>query len=212
MALHLRARLGANEDKRKAKLLSDARLQTLQRLAMIDLMPRQQLVDLQERLAKLESCFALTPQDLDADPACPHCSFRPPDLKIIVPPAKTRLEGVDADLDTLLSAWTQTLLGNLQDPTTQENLKLLPPKARKLVDGVLKKQALPDELGQDLLQALQDALSGLIKVVITSDDLRAALLAGGSPATTAEMKKRFEEFLADRTKGKEPGKVRIVVE
>ena len=212
MALHLRARLGANEDKRKAKLLSDARLQTLQRLAMIDLMPRQQLVDLQERLAKLESCFAMTPEDLDADPACPHCSFRPPDLKIIVPPAKTRLESVDADLDNLLSAWTQTLLSNLQDPTTQENLKLLAPKARKLVDSILKKQALPDELGQDLLQALQEALSGLIKVVITSDDLRAALLAGGSPATTPEMKKRFEEFLADRTKGKEPGKVRIVVE
>lgn len=212
MAIHLRDRLGPSEDKRKAKLIGDARLRALQRLATIDLMPRQQLVDLQERLARLESCFALTPQDLDADPSCPHCSFRPPDPKSKIVPAKARLEGIDTDMDSLLSAWTQTLLTNLQDPTTQENLKLLAPKARKLVDGLLKKKALPDELGQDLLQALQEALSGLIKVVITSDDLRAALLAGGSPATTAEMKKRFEEFLADRTKGKEPGKVRIVVE
>lgn len=84
----------------------------------------------------------------------------------------------------------------LQDPTTQENLKLLKPKARKPVDAFLKKRVLPEEIGQDLLQGLQEALSGLIKVVVTSDDLRAALLAGGSPATATEMKKRFEEFLA----------------
>jgi hypothetical protein len=42
--------------------------------------------------------------------------------------------------------------------------------------------------------------------------MRAALLAGGSPATPAEMKKRFEEYLNRLTKGKEPGKVRIVLE
>jgi DNA-binding PadR family transcriptional regulator len=32
-----------------------------------------------------------------------------------------------------------------------------------------------------------------------------ALLAGGSPTTAAEMKKRFEEYLNGLTKGKEPG-------
>jgi len=42
--------------------------------------------------------------------------------------------------------------------------------------------------------------------------MRVALLAGGPPATTAEMKKRFEEYLDELTKGKEPGKVRIVLE
>ena len=212
MTLHLRDRLGPSEDKRKAKLIGDTRLRAIQRLASIDLMPRQQLVELQDRLGKLQSCFALTPQDLDADPACLRCAYRPPDPKEKIVPAKAGLAAIDTDLDSLLAAWTQTLLDNLQDPTTQENLKLLAPKARKLVEGVLKKKALPEEPSQDLLQALQEALSGLIKVVISSADLRDALLAGGSPATTAELKKRFEEFLAERTKGKEPGKVRIVVE
>jgi hypothetical protein len=37
-------------------------------------------------------------------------------------------------------------------------------------------------------------------------------MAGGSPAAPAEMKKRFEEYLDGLTKGKEPGKVRIVLE
>jgi len=35
---------------------------------------------------------------------------------------------------------------------------------------------------------------------------------GGSPATPAEMKKRFEEYLDELTRGHEPGKVRIVLE
>jgi hypothetical protein len=42
--------------------------------------------------------------------------------------------------------------------------------------------------------------------------LRTALLSGGSPTAPAEMKKRFEEYLDELTKGKEPGKVRIVLE
>jgi len=32
-------------------------------------------------------------------------------------------------------------------------------------------------------------------------------VVGGSPATPAEMRKRFEEYLDGLTKGKEPGKV-----
>jgi len=34
----------------------------------------------------------------------------------------------------------------------------------------------------------------------------------GSPATPAEMRKRFEEYLDQLTKGKEPQKVRIILE
>jgi hypothetical protein len=43
-------------------------------------------------------------------------------------------------------------------------------------------------------------------------DLRTALLSGGSPVTPVAMKKRFEGYLDELTKGKEPGKVRIVLE
>ena len=64
----------------------------------------------------------------------------------------------------------------------------------------------------EILKALQEVLSGLTKVSVKIADLRDALLAGGSPATLVEMKKRFEEYLDGLTKGKEPGKVRIVLE
>lgn len=65
---------------------------------------------------------------------------------------------------------------------------------------------------QNIIHALQEVLSGLVKVSVKAADIREALLAGGSPATPAEMKKRFEEYLNKLTKGKETGKVRIVLE
>jgi hypothetical protein len=127
-------------------------------------------------------------------------------------PAGTVLDGLDDELDKLVANCTQTLLTNLEDPTTRGNLDLLKPEPKKLVNGFIKKRELPDDLGQDFIHALSEVLSGLQKVPVKTADLRAALLPGGSPATPAEMKKRFEEYLDKLTKGKEPGKVRIVLE
>lgn len=211
LAMHTKARLGVNEDKRKIQLISDERLKVLQKLSTIDLMPRQHLSDFQNRLAGLKSCFALTEQDLDATPVCLHCSYKPGAEPPTVA-AGTMLNGLDSELDKLVDNWTQTLLTNLEDPTTKGNLELLKPKPKKLVNGFIKKRVLPDEMNQDFIQALQEVLSGLTKVVIKKEDLRNALLAGGSPVTPDEMKRRFEEYLNQLTKGKEPGKVRIVLE
>jgi len=232
LAMHTRARLGVNEDKRKSALMGDERLKTLSRLSTIDLMPRQHLTDFQNRLAGLKSCFALTEQDLDASPVCPHCGFRPSAEAVVssgflVPghdnqEPSTRnqklinvavlLDQLDDELDKMIEDWTAALITNLEDPTTRGNLDLLKPEPRKLVDAFLKERKLPEELTPEFIHALQEVLSGLVKVAIRPEDLRAALLKGGSPATPSEMKKRFEEYLDELTRGNEPGKVRIVLE
>jgi hypothetical protein len=211
LALHAKARLGVNEDKKKAALTRDHRQEILKKLVTIDLMPRQQLITFQQRLNKIQSCFALTEQELEASPVCPHCNFKPAVERTEVP-AAALLDGLDVELDKLVENWTQTLLTNLEDPTTKGNLSLLKPSPRKLVDGFIKNRILPDDSDQDLIHALQEALSGLTKVSVKIADLRDALIAGGSPATPAEMRKRFEEYLDGLIKGKEPGKVRIVLE
>jgi hypothetical protein len=213
LSMHAKARLGVSEDKRKAQLMGDERLRDLQKLSTIDLMPRQHLLDFQNRLAGLKSCFALTEQELEGSPVCPHCNFKPgAESREIGSPAATMLNALDGELDKLVENWTQTLLSNLEDPTTKGNLSLLKREPRKLVDGFIKKRTLPDKLDQDFIHALQEVLSGLTKVSVKLGDLRDALLAGGSPATPAELRKRFEEYLEELTKGKEPGKVRIVLE
>ncbi len=211
LALHAKSRLGVNEDKRKAKLMGDERLKVLQKLSTIELMPRQHLMDFQNRLAGLKSCFTLTEQELEASPVCPHCMFKP-GAETSTTPAATMLDRLDTELDKLVENWTQTLLTNLEDPTTKSNLSLLKPGPRKLVDGFIKKRTLPNNMEPDFIQALKEVLSGLTKVLVKIADLREALLAGGSPATPAEMKKRFEEYVEGLTRGKELGKVRIVLE
>jgi Family of unknown function (DUF6079) len=142
---------------------------------------------------------------------CPHCNYKPA-AEPQTAPARTLLDGLDSELDKLVGNWTQTLLTNLEDSTTKGNLGLLKPESRKFTDGFIKRRSLPDNLDQGFIHALQEVLSGLTKVLVKIADLRVALLSGGSPATPAEMKKRFEDYLDQLTKGKEPGKVRIVLE
>jgi len=211
LALHTKARLGVNEDKHKTKLMADERLKILQKLSTIELMPRQHLTDFQNRLAGLKSCFALTEQELNASPICPNCSFKP-GSEPPATPAGSVLDALDEELDKMVENWTQTLLTNLEDPTTKGNLNLLKSEPKKLVKSFIKKRALPDKLDQNFIHALSEVLSGLQKVPIKILDLRTALLSGGSPVTPAEMKQRFEDYLDQLTKGKEPGKVRIVLE
>lgn len=211
LGLHTKARLGVNEDKRKIGLVGDERLKVLQKLSTIELMPSQYLTDFQNRLAGLKSCFALTEQEVDASPVCPHCNYKP-DTEPLTAPVGTVLDDLNDELDRLVSDWTQTLLINLQDPTIKGNLDLLKPERKKLVNSFIKRQALPDEVDQHFIQSMDEVLSELQRVPVKTDDLRAALLFGGSPATPAEMSKRFEEYLDKLTRGKDPSKVRILLE
>ena len=211
LALHTKARLGANEDRQKASLLKDARLADLRQLASIDLMPTGQLSEFQNRLAGRVSCFAVTEQELQATPVCPHCSFRP-SQEPIAAPAGARLSAMEDELDRFVSLWTQTLIRNLEDPTTQESLKLLKPARRKLVDQFLESNALPEKLTPAFIEALQEALSGLDKVPVKTKDLTAALGAGGPALTPDEIRKRLDTYLGEVTKGKDAAKVRIVLE
>ena len=211
LRLHGQARLGPRDDERKKRLLRDDRLTRLKTLATIDLMPQQQLADLQNRLAGIQSCFALTKQELGVTPKCPRCRFRSATEEVLAP-VGTLLSALDIEMDVLVARWTKVLLANLDDPTIREQLSLLKADQRSLVDPFIASRTLPDDLSDDFIQALWEILSGLSKVVVTPGDLREALTSGGSPATIDEMRKRFEGYLDDRTKGMDRAKVRIVLE
>ncbi|MTJ55916.1 ATP-binding protein [Anabaena sp. UHCC 0253] len=211
LGLHTEARLGINEEEQKTQLTKDSKLQSLQKLATIDLMPASQLKDWQNTVGSLKSCVKLTEQDLQTTPICPHCQFKPTS-EVINKPASTVLADMESQLDLLLANWTQTLLTNLEDPTTQENLSLLKLKKKQLIDEFLQSKVLPQPLTNEFISAVQEVLSGLKKVVVKTADLQTALLTGGSPCTVQEMKKRFEDYINELTKGKDSSKVRFIVE
>lgn len=217
ISLHARARLGVNDDKRKAGLLNDQRLQTLLKLAGIDLMPRQQLTDYQNRLAGLKSCFALTEQELEASPICPHCQFRPAaEIGLLGSEfgvsGSQQLDQMDEQLDKIIEQWTKTLLNNLDDPMTQANVnELLHEDDKQIIKAFMDSKELPNPVDGNFVQTLKTILAGLQKVPVKKADLL-KIVSDLGPSTPDEIKRSVSDYVDSLTKGKDPNKVRIVLE
>ncbi|MDO4232138.1 MAG: DUF6079 family protein, partial [Lautropia sp.] len=212
IASHSKARLGVSEEKTRNALRRDERLQSLRMLAGVSLMPTSQLTAFEDNLNNLKSCFALDEPTLLTTPICPHCQFRPSAEQQELLPAASHLSKLDNDLNQLQANWQQTLLENLEDPFTQDSLGLLSPSAKKLIDAFLATRRLPESPSADFVGAVQEALSGLEKVTITTDELRQTLLQGGSPATPDDLRKRFDALISEHSKGKDASKLRFVIE
>lgn len=209
MDLHTRARLGVNDDRRKSTLLADPRLKTLERLAGIELMPKQQLTDFQNRLGNLTSCFALTERDLRASPICPHCDFRP--RAGGTSSGSNTLAEIDRQLDNMLVSWTAALLSDLEDPITQHNLDLLHSDDSQAVKAFIAAKSLPEPLETSFIQALREALSGLVRVTANLKELDDELLGDQGAVTADELTARFEAWLHKLLRGKDRQKARIVL-
>lgn len=209
--LHAKARLGLKDDRRKAELLNGPRLQTLVKLSDIDLMPRQQLTEYQNSLTELTSCFALDEKELRASAICPHCGFRPSFENRMVDGSQA-IAQFDARLDDMLANWASVILGNLEDPATQANIDLLKADDRESLVAFINSKELPMPMNINFVGTLKEVLSGLVKVTLSSQDLHQALQVTDGPATPSEMKKRFEEYIDQITRGEDPSKVRIVME
>jgi hypothetical protein len=212
-ALHQKARLGLNDDRKKGKLAKDPRLKVLRELASIELMPKQQFRSIETELLNLKTCHELTSGDLDASPYCPHCQYRPSEEPLPSAAPAQRLDHFDQRFDALLVEWTKTLLENLNDPTIREQVGLVrSAEGRKAIQQFLKARTLPDTVDTAFVKALQELFSGLERVQVTGHGIHAALTKGGSPCTLDEAKDRFEQFLRDVSKGKDSFRVRIVLE
>ena len=213
LAAHERARLGANDDKRKANLAKDPRLAQIQKIANVEMMPTPQLRDFENRLFALKTCFQLGRPDLDSDPLCPHCGFRPAEEPAGGANAKKTLADLDETLDAIVRGWTDTLRANLEDPTVSGNIELVTdPAGKRALQQFLKNKQLPDPVSPAFVKALQEVLSGLQKVTLSSAALQDALSDGGLPCTVSDLNDRFDRYVANLTKGKDASKVRIVIE
>lgn len=212
LAAHERARLGANDDKRKANLAKDSRLAQIQKIANVEMMPTPQLRDFENKLFALKTCFQLGRPDLDGDPLCPHCGFRPAEEPAGSAAAKKALADLDETLDAIVRGWTDTLRTNLEDPTVSGNIELVSdPVGKRELQGFLKSKALPDPVSPAFVKALQEVLGGLQPVTFGGADLQVALSDGGLPCTISDLKERFDRYVANLTKGKDASKVRILI-
>jgi len=81
-----------------------------------------------------------------------------------------------------------------------------------LINTFLDQSSLPQKVGYDFVQTIKEALGGLDRVSIPPEDILMALTEGGTPSTIQEIQVRLRRFIEEKTKGKDPNKVRIVIE
>lgn len=213
MSLHAKERLGVTESKTKGALMSDPRFKMLEQLTRVPILPANELDSFRNTLADLKTCTGLAESELAARATCPHCSFTPKaDQLPLTAPASSILATLDDRLEMLVDTWTKRLREELEDPITlAEGLQLVDAKVRERVQAFAGGEPLPDPLDGEFVSGIKDALSDLAKVEISSADLRAALIGGGSPVTVDDIRKRFEKLLNDELKGKDESKVRFVI-
>jgi energy-coupling factor transporter ATP-binding protein EcfA2 len=209
--LHKKARLGANEDGKKKELMKDSRLESLKKLTGVSLCLPSKLSDIQSLFLKVQTCFTLVKDDLEASAVCPHCNFRPQEENLGASGVAI-LEQIDSQLDSLLENWTSTLLENLDDPTAKKSIKLLPDDQREAVTSFAKAKSLPEKISNELVQGMQTALSGLIAISIKPAELIKTLSDGGAPCTVEQIQARFATFIQSITSGKESSKIRLVID
>lgn len=210
-AFHARHRLNKRDDERKAKLLhQDSRLAQLRKLCDITHIPSGHLDALTNAVAGLKTCWTLVPEDLATAPLCPHCHFQPRNEHNNAA-AREWLDGYDGQIDSLLKTWTEKLLTELEDPVVQEErLPLLTPDHQKRIRAFLAERVLPSPVDNGFVQAVNEALADLVRVVLSPKTLLATF-AGGA-LTVDKFRSQFEHLLGDLVKGKDQKKVRIVLE
>ena len=209
--LHSKHRLNKQDDKKKADLSNDLRIRNLLKLGEIDIMPKQHINDILDKLTSLKTCFNLTEQSLQADPICPHCRFNPA-VESGTLSASHTLNQIDQLLDTTIASWTEMLIQNLRDEHTQESISLLSDKDKAILDEFIKSKELPDKVDDNFVRILKEVLAGLTKVTINLDEIRRVISKAGGSITPAELKRVLDAYIDSLTQGMNPQRVRIVLE
>ena len=208
--LYRKARLSLAQDREKKDLLQDFRLKHLRRLTTVPSINSVQLNEFDSDIGKLKTGTTLTEKDLENDPKSPDGFW--PGMEPSGISAETRLSNLKVELEKIHRSWTNSLLNDLADPVIQSHFDLLKPNQKKMLSDFMGAKELPDDISQDFLAALQSALSGLAKLPVRLDDFKKVLFPDGSPATPAEFKERFNAYLDQILRGRDPAKVRLVIE
>ena len=208
--LYAKARLTLSEDKRKAELLRDDRIEQLQALSTIDILPSNQLTEYRNKLASLKAAGSLSEKDLLVDPVPNNSDFRPINEDLTVS-ASITLNNLEDQLDQMIKSWTKTLLDNLEDPTTKDSLGLLNKQDSSMIGTFITERVLPTPVDDDFVKALRQVLQGLVPIEVSKEEVQNALFAQGSAATVEQIKQRLNQYLSDKCKGQDVSKVRIVL-
>ena len=120
------------------------------------------------------------------------------------------LDNLEIRIDDLLAEWTKTLLDTISDPIVASQKTFLSAEQQKAINDFISSGNLPQRVDDFFVKAISALLKGFDPVVIDSDDLMAKL-EHLPPMDEDSFKAKVNELISTYTKGKDAGKLRIVV-
>lgn len=204
---HKKKRLGIDDAKRRGKIQEGQALSNLRKLKGIEILSGAKLSELEQSMAELKVCYSLTPQDLKSSPICPHCRFSLEDKAKNV---AGQMEQMEDRIDLMVAEWTKMLLDTLSDPIILDQKKFLKAQEAKAIDDFVSSGTLPKKVDDFFVNSINALLKGFEPVVIETDDLMHKL-EELPPLDESSFKAKITEIVSSYTKGKDTGKLRIVV-
>ena len=206
--IHTKARLSAKDSKRKGQLMNSKTLRNLRRLTEIKgIFQKNKLEILEAQLALLQTCFELSPADLQWNHICTKCKFT---LLKDNPVVEGRLNFIEDNFDKLLADWTNALLTAMEDTLIMGNKKLLNNKQQELIDDFIIKKELPEVVDAYFVNTFNTLFDRLDKVDIDVSDLINVIQNMG-PCTVKDLKNKLLTYIDEQVKNKDLEKVRIII-
>lgn len=204
---HKKKRLDIDDAKRRGKLQESSVLANLRKLRGVEILSAAKLTKIEQDMANLKVCYELTPTELKTTNICPHCHYNLGDQ---VPNVAGQLDNLDIRIDDLMTEWTQTLLNTISDPIVASQKEYLSAEQQKAIDDFIASGTLPKRVDDFFIKAIQALLKGFEPVVVDAKDLMDKLTKL-PPMDEVSFRQKLNELIAGYTKGKDEGKLRIIV-
>ncbi len=208
VAGHERDRLDGAGDERKRRILEGAAYADLGQLSAIELLPGGKYAGLQQKLADLRTCKAFDPVLLTRSVTCSECGYRP--RLAGGPTAQALLGQIEEQISNLRTEWQSALADSIAAPEIAEQVDLLNPSDKALVNAFLESSQLPEPVTADFVRAVGQVLTRFEVRRVASDDVWSALFPEAAPATSDELLERFKNLLDHLSDGAAPDRLRIV--
>lgn len=204
---HKKKRLGIDDAKRRGKIQESSVLGNLRKLRSIEILSSAKLGELEQDMAGLKVCYELTPTELKTSPICPHCRFSLEDKAKNV---MGQLDSLEIRMDDMVAEWTKMLLDTISDPIVLDQKKFLKAQEAQAIDEFVASGSLPKKVDDFFVKSINALLKGFEPVVIDTDDL-IKKLEEMPPMDEDSFKAKINEIVSVYTKGKDTGKLRIVI-
>ena len=204
---HKKKRLDITDAQRRGKIQDSRALANLRKLRSIEILSAAKLADVENEISGLKVCYELTPEEMKSTHICPHCGYRLDDK---VKDVYGVLDNLEIRIDDLLAEWTKMLLDTISDPIVMSQKEFLSAEQQQAINDFVANGTLPERVDDFFVKAINALLKGFEPVVIDTDNL-VAKLEQMPPMDEASFKAKVSELIASYTKGKDAGKLRIVV-